>query len=103
MRPEDLQVTYNQGTLTLAGTIQNVAEGEEAKGATWYVHELWSGQYRRSLTLPFAVDADKAQASFEQGVVRIALPKAERAKPTKIAIQGGGAQAIGAGNQAPTK
>ena len=100
MRPEDLQVTYNQGTLTLAGTIQNVAEGEEAKGATWYAHELWSGQFRRSLSLPFEVDADQADASFEHGIVRIVLPKAETAKPKTIAIKAGGStQAIGTGSQ----
>jgi HSP20 family protein len=100
MRPEDLQVTYNQGTLTLAGTIQNVAEGEDAKGATWYAHELWSGQFRRSLSLPFEVDADKAEASFEHGIVRIVLPKAETAKPKTIAIKAGAAtQAIGTGGQ----
>ncbi len=98
MRPEDLQVTYNRGTLTLAGTIRNVAEGEEAKGATWYAHELWSGQFRRSLSLPFEVDADHADATFEHGIVRIALPKAETAKPKTIAIKAGtSAQAIGGG------
>ena len=98
MRPEELQVTYNQGTLTLSGTIQNVAEGEEAKGATWYAHELWSGQFRRSLSLPFEVDADHANASFEHGIVRIVLPKAETAKPKTIAIKAGAsAQAIGSG------
>ena len=100
MRPEDLHVTYNQGTLTLAGTIQNVGESEEAKGATWYVHELWSGQFRRALSLPFEVDADRADATFEHGIVRIVLPKAEQAKPKTIAIKaGGGAQAIGSGSQ----
>ena len=98
MRPEELQVTYNQGTLTLSGTIHNVAEGDEAKGATWYAHELWSGQFRRSLSLPFEVDADKADASFEHGIVRIVPPKAEQAKPKTIAIKAGGAaQAIGGG------
>ncbi len=98
MRPEDLQVTYNQGTLVLSGTIQNVAEGEEAKGATWYAHELWSGQFRRSVSLPFEVDADHADATFEYGIVRIVLPKAEQAKPKTIAIKAGAStQAIGGG------
>ena len=100
MRPEDLQVTYNQGTLTLSGTIHNVAEGEEAKGATWYAHELWSGQFRRALSLPFEVDADHADATFEYGIVRIVLPKAEQEKPKTIAIKAGGStQAIGTGSQ----
>lgn len=102
MRPEDLEITAHQNTLTLSGTVADVAETEEAKGATWYLRELWPGRFRRSLTLPFEVDPDKAQASFEHGVVRIVLPKAEAAKPTKIAITGGGAQAIGASGQAGT-
>src|SRR5918997_3503230 len=102
MRPEELQVTYNQGTLTLSGTIHNVAEGEEAKGATWYAHELWSGQFRRALSLPFEVDADHAEASFAHGIVKIVLPKAETAKPKTIAIKAGGAaQAIGSGAGQP--
>ena len=90
MRPEDLEVTAHQNTVTLSGTVADVAESDEAKNATWYLHELWSGQYRRSLTLPFEVDADRAQASFAHGVVRIALPKAEQAKPKKIEIRPAG-------------
>ena len=99
IRPEDLEITAHQNTITLSGQVADVAEGEAAKGATWYARELWGGQIRRSVTLPFAVDAGKADASFEHGLVRIALPKAERAKPTKIPIRGGGAQAVGAGGK----
>jgi HSP20 family molecular chaperone IbpA len=48
--------------------------------------------------LPFEVDASQAEATFENGLVRIALLKAERAKPQKIAINSGSGQqeAIGA-------
>jgi HSP20 family protein len=94
MSPEDLDLTIHQDTVTLSGTIRNVAESEETKNATWYIHELWSGQFRRSFTLPFPVDADGAQASFEQGILRVTLPKAENAKPRKIAIGGAQPQAI---------
>ena len=99
MRPEDLEITAHQNTVTLSGTVANVADSDEAKRATWYVHELWSGQYRRSVSLPFEIDAEKAAASFEQGIVRIVLPKAERAKPTRIALSGGQATAIGSGGK----
>jgi HSP20 family protein len=102
MRPEDLEITVHQNTVTLSGTVADVAESEEAKDATWYLQELWSGHYRRSLTLPVEVDADQAQASFEHGILRIRLPKAEQAKPRKIAITGGSAQTIGAGGGQPT-
>jgi len=101
MRPEDLEITAHQNTVTLSGRVASPADSEEAKGATWYVHELWSGQYRRSVTLPFEIDAAKASASFEGGIVRIVLPKAERAKPVRIALGGGQPrQAIGVGGQA---
>jgi HSP20 family protein len=100
MRPEDLEITAHQNTITLSGKVHSPVDAEEAKGATWYVHELWSGQYRRSLTLPFEIDAAKAEAGFEGGIVRVVLPKAERAKPTKIALRVGGGPgqaAIGGG------
>lgn len=86
MRPEDLDVTVHQNTVNLSGTIGSVTETEEAKGATWYVHELGSGTYRRSVTLPFPIDANGVQASFQDGIVRILAPKAEHAKPRKITV-----------------
>jgi HSP20 family molecular chaperone IbpA len=50
------------------------------------------------VTLPFEVDASQAEVTFENGIVRSALPKAEWTKPQKIAIKArSGQQAIGAG------
>jgi len=100
LNPQDLEITYTQNTLTLSGSVPNVAESDQGKTATWYAHELWSGQFQRTVSLPFEVDAGKAEATFEHGLVRIALPKAERAKPQKIAIKAGSGQqeAIGAGS-----
>jgi HSP20 family protein len=100
LNPEQLEITYTQNTLTLSGSVPSAVDSEQAQNATWYAHELWSGQFQRTVTLPFEVDADKAEATFEHGLVRIALPKAERAKPQKIAIKAGRGQqeAIGAGS-----
>jgi HSP20 family protein len=103
MRPEELNVAYNQGTLTLSGRIANVAEAEEAKGATWYLHELWHGRFQRTLTPPFEVDPARAEATFEDGVLRITLPKAEHARPQPIPVrfgEGAQAQAITSGQPA---
>ena len=99
MNPQDLEITYTQNTLTLSGSMPSAAESEQGQQATWYAHELWSGQFQRTVTLPFEVDASKAEATFENGLVRVALPKAERAKPQKIAIKAasGHQEAIGAG------
>ena len=98
MSPENLEITYSGNTLTLSGTVPSAAESEQGQSATWYLHELWSGQFQRTVTLPFEVDPAQAQATFEHGIVRIRLPKAEWAKPQKIAIKAGSdQQAIGAG------
>lgn len=99
MNPQDLEITYDQNTVTLSGTIPTATESEQGKDATWYLHELWHGQFRRSVSLPFEADASKAEATFEHGVVRITLPKAEWTKPQKIAIKSGSQQeAITAGS-----
>lgn len=97
MRPEDLELTVHQNTVSISGKVGSVAETEEAKDATWYVQELGSGTYRRSVTLPFPLDADHAEATFEHGILRVVLPKAESAKPRKIPINGATPQAIEAG------
>ena len=73
MSPQELEITIDQNMVTLSGTVPTAAESEQGKGATWYLHELWHGQFRRSVTLPFEVDAGKADASFENGIVRIVL------------------------------
>jgi HSP20 family protein len=83
----DIQITVEKNTLTITGTVPSVAKSEHAKGATWYLHELPSGAFRRSLTLPLDVDSGKAAATFENGVLRLTLPKAETAKPRQIQVQ----------------
>jgi HSP20 family protein len=89
MRPDDLQLSVQKNTITLSGTVQSVMDSEEGKNATWYLRELASGSYQRSVTLPFPVDVDRADAQFENGILRVVLPKAEASKPKQIAIQTG--------------
>ena len=98
LKPEDLDVAVHQNTVVLSGKVADYAA--QLQGAAWYIREIPFGEFRRSVTLPFAVDADKAEATFEHGIVRIVLPKAEAAKPRKIAIKGGVSQALGAGQGA---
>jgi HSP20 family protein len=87
--PEELEATIDENVLALSGTIPNVAKSTEAEGATWYLHENGHGQFRRTVTLPVDVDADQAEASFEHGILRLRLPKAEAAKPRQIKIRSG--------------
>jgi HSP20 family protein len=87
MDPQALEITYSQNTVTLTGTMPSAAESTEGREGTWYVSELWHGQFRRTVSVPFEVDADQADATVDRGIVRIVLPKAAWSKPQTIAIQ----------------
>lgn len=98
MRPQDLEITYDQNTVTLSGRV--APAGEQDQNATWYLHEIWSGQVERTVSLPFEVDPSQAEATFENGIVRVSLPKAAWAKPHKITVTASQStpEAIGAGS-----
>jgi HSP20 family protein len=88
VQPADLDLKVHQNQVTISGKVANTGASEDTKGATWLAKELWSGDFRRSITLPFAIDAESVAASFEHGVLRVTLPKAESAKPRTISING---------------
>lgn len=59
----------------------------EIPGAVWVRNERPCGTFSRTLTLPVLVDADRVEATYEQGVLKLVLPKSEAAKPRKIAVK----------------
>lgn len=87
IQAEQIEITINQNTITLSGVMPNVASCEEAKNATWYLHELPNGAFQRSVTLPIEVDPARADATCEHGILRLRLPKAETAKPRQIKVR----------------
>ncbi len=66
------------------------ARSEE--GVQWLANERFSGTYRRQLSLGEGVDASAISATYENGVLTVTIPIAERAKPRKIEIAHGGEQ-----------
>ena len=83
-KPEEIHIAVTGDTLTLRGE----SSGEsEAKEATYHLRERRYGAFSRSLRLPSPVEADKARAEFESGVLTLTLPKAEEVKPKTIAIK----------------
>ena len=83
VKPEDVQITVHGDTLIIQG--ESRAE-EEQKGRRWHLRERRFGQFQRSLALTTPVDSDKAQATFEHGVLTLTLPKSEQARPRQIKI-----------------
>jgi HSP20 family protein len=85
IKPDDVQITVHGDTLTIRGEIKGE---EEKKGEQWHIRERRSGVYQRSLSLGTPVSSDRAEATFEHGVLTLTLPKAEEAKPRQIKIGG---------------
>jgi HSP20 family protein len=83
MTPEDVDITVENGTLTISGTTQAARKAEDG---SYLVQEIRRGTFSRSLTLPNGLEPDKAEATFEHGVLKLRIPKAEQVKPRQIKI-----------------
>jgi len=83
MKEEDIDVSVVGDTLTIKG--ERKAE-TEVKEEDYYCCERSYGSFFRSIALPSTVDAKKIEASFEDGVLEVSLPKAAEVKPKKISV-----------------
>jgi HSP20 family protein len=84
VKPEDVKISVEGNVLTIQGTKQQVA-GERTERVHRY--ERAHGSFERSFTLPTTVDAANINAAYENGVLTVTLPKAERAKPRTIQVE----------------
>ncbi len=86
---KDIEVTVSGDQLVIKGEKKSeVDEKSEKEGRSFHRVERSYGSFQRAMTLPFAIDGDKVQANFKDGVLRLSLTKpAEVQKSTKrIAI-----------------
>lgn len=84
LKAEDLDVEVLGNTLTLRGEIFAPAVDEKA---SWLLQERAYGKFSRSISLPAELDASKVDASLENGLLVLRLPKAEAARPKAIKIK----------------
>jgi HSP20 family protein len=80
---DDVQVEIKDNRLTLKGERKRETDVKEAQ---YHRVERVYGAFQRSIKLPAVVDAEKAEAIFKDGVLKLTLPKAEKAKPKQISI-----------------
>lgn len=85
IKPEDVEITMTGDTLTIKGETK---ADEEVKQENYYLQERKYGSFVRSVTIPVLVQADKADAKFEHGILTLTLPKAEEVKPRTIRVKG---------------
>jgi HSP20 family protein len=84
MAPEDVKVEIHEEALWIVGEKK---EEKEEKGKTFHRIERRAGAFRRVLPLPVEVLKDKVEARFVDGILTIALPKAEKATPRRIEVK----------------
>lgn len=80
---EDINITLENNVLRLSG--ERKFEKDIKKDGYQRVERTY-GTFARAFTLPSQVNHDKVEASFENGLLTISVPKAEQAKPRKITI-----------------
>jgi HSP20 family protein len=90
LKPEDLDITMEDGLLTIQGERQFTGESSEQQ---FHRVERRYGAFRRAITLPAHVMAEGIQASFEDVVLQILVPNAEEATPKRIQVRSGRSEA----------
>jgi HSP20 family protein len=83
IRPEDVEITVEDGTLTIRA--ESRSERQETEGET-LINEIRRGSVSRAVALPTGLEPDKATATFEHGVLHLSIPRAESVKPRQIRI-----------------
>ena len=84
VKAEDIDISITGTTLTIKGETKSEEDADEPN---YYRKERRFGSFERLLKLPVKVEADKAQATFEDGVLKIELPKASDVKPQTIEVK----------------
>jgi HSP20 family protein len=87
LNPEDVDIMIEGDTLTIRGETQPSPEGAE-----YVIQERRFGPFSRTLTLNVPVQSEKAEAVFENGVLKLIIPKAEEVKPRQIKVKSGGSE-----------
>ncbi|HWQ83926.1 MAG TPA: Hsp20/alpha crystallin family protein [Anaerolineales bacterium] len=82
--PQDVEITYNNKTLTIQGELKNEEEHENER---YHMRERYSGKFYRQLRLPFPINEEAIEAKYENGILTLTLPKSEELKPKKIVVQ----------------
>jgi HSP20 family protein len=82
VKPSDVEINVQQDTVTLKWQTKFAAP----EGATVHFSGFQSGEYQQSFTFPAPINAERAEASYRDGILSLTLPKAEHAKARTIKV-----------------
>lgn len=84
MKRDEIDITMSGDTLTISGEKKRETKQEDD---SFFRVERSYGKFSRSMRLPSSVEADKISAKYQDGVLQIAIPKAEKARPKQIRVE----------------
>lgn len=87
IKPDEVDITITGDTLTIKGEHK---EEQEIKKEDYLYKERSYGTFSRSLLIPVQVKSDKAEATFEDGILTLTIPKVEEVKPRQIKVKAKG-------------
>lgn len=82
--PENVDIQYADGMLTIKTRTE---ESSEEQQGTWHVREMRTGMAERTISLPRSADVERADASIDNGVLRIRFPISESAAKRRINVK----------------
>jgi len=120
VRPEDIELTVDQNTLTIRGHYSHQDEHQNQpqsqsqaerhnggppeqqsqqgrtqrhrQGHNWLAREIVSGSFERTVTFPRPIDTNNVQTKFENGILTVLLPVSEASRPKRLSITGSQSQ-----------
>lgn len=84
VKPEDIDISINNDMLTIRGRREMI---ETVRDQDYLYRECYWGSFSRSIILPVEIESDKVDASLENGVLTVTLPKAKNAKQITIKVK----------------
>ena len=82
--PSKVDIEIEDNVLKISGSLEHQSEVDDK---SYYRKEIRTGAFYRAVALPKAVVGEKAEASYKDGVLKISVPKADEAKPRRIAVK----------------
>ena len=83
VKPEDVDVTITDNILTIKGDSKSEKEVKEED----YLHrEYRNGTFRRAVALPHDLNTEKAEASYDNGILTVTIPKSQESKPKSLKL-----------------
>jgi HSP20 family protein len=86
VKMDDLEITLEDGLLTIQGERHFAQDSSEQR---FHRVERYSGAFRRAITLPAQVQAEQIEATVDNGVLQIVVPKTQEATPKRIQVRPG--------------